>query len=109
MDSSEWGQGYDRHTNREVQLSDLSAEDQETIRQMPDPKPLIGFAEAVKTRQQPGGHAEAAHRTATLMHLANIAIRTGRKIQYDPVGEQIVGDDEANRLVNPPMRAPWRV
>jgi hypothetical protein len=43
------------------------------------------------------------------MHLANIAIRVGRKIQYDPVKEQIVGDDEANRLVYQPMRAPWHL
>jgi len=50
-----------------------------------------------------------ANRSATLMHLANIAIRTGRKLKYDPVNEVIVGDDEANRLVNPPMRAPWHL
>jgi hypothetical protein len=109
MDSNEWGSRYDRRPPHEVSLSDLSEENQEKIRQMPDPEPMIGFAEAVKTRKQPGGHAEAAHRTATLMHLANIAIRTGRKIQYDPVAEQIVGDEEANRLVHVPMRAPWQV
>ena len=32
-------------------------------------------------------------------HLANIAIRVGRKIRFDPVKEEIVGDEEANRLV----------
>jgi predicted dehydrogenase len=109
MDSGEWGPRYDRRQSREVSLDDLSEEDQEKIRQMPDPEPLVSFEEAVKTRKQPGGHAEAAHRTTTLNHLANIAIRVGRKIQYDPVAEQIIGDQEANRLVNQPMRAPWRV
>jgi predicted dehydrogenase len=108
MDSGEWGEPYDRKQPREVSLSDLSKEDQRKVHAMPDPQ-LVSFAEAVKTRQQPGGHAEAAHRTATLLHLANIAIRTGRRIQYDPVAEQIIGDDEANRLVNPPMRSPWRL
>ena len=43
------------------------------------------------------------------MHLANIAIRMGRTVHYDPATEQIVGDDQANRLVNIPMRAPWRL
>lgn len=108
MDSREWGQPYDRQPEREVQLSDLSQEAQKTIREMPDPEPLVSFAEAVKTRKAPGGHAEAAHRTATVMHLANIAIRTGRVIQFDPDTEQIIGDDQANRLVEQPMRAPWR-
>jgi len=109
LDSGEWGKPYDRKQAREPKLSDLSAEDQKKILQMPDPEPLVTFAEAVKTRKRAGGNAEAAHRAATLLHLANIAIRTGRKIRYDPVKEQIIGDDEANRLVNQPMRAPWHL
>jgi len=109
MDSGEWGKAYDRLQPREVKLSDLSPEDQEKLKAMPDPEPLRTFAEAVKTRQPAGGHPEAAHRAATLLHLANIAIRTGRKIKYDPVKEQVIGDDEANRLVNQPMRAPWHL
>jgi hypothetical protein len=76
---------------------------------MPDPEPMSDFLTAVKTRTRAGGNAEAAHRCATLLHLANIAIRVGRKVRYDPVKEQIVGDDEANRLVNVPTRAPWRL
>jgi len=113
MDSTEWPvpgkPAYDRQEPRGVSLSDLSEEDRKKIEQMPDPEPLIGFQEAVKTRKKPGGHAEAAHRSATILHLANIAIRTGRKIRYDPVKEVIIGDEEANRLVNQPMRAPWHL
>lgn len=108
MESGEWGEPYDRRQPREVSLSDLGEEDQKKVIAMPAPK-LLSFAEAVKTRQRPGGHAEAAHRTATMLHLANIAIRTGRTINYDPVAEQIIGDEEANRLVNQPMRSPWRL
>ena len=109
FDSREWGEPYNRKQAREVLLSDLSEEDQKKIKEMPDPEPLVSFAEAVKTRKRTGGNADAANRSATLMHLANIAIRTGRKLRYDPVKEQIVGDEEANRLVNPPMRAPWHL
>ena len=46
---------------------------------------------------------------ATLLHLANTAIRTGRKLRYDPAKEQFVGDELANRYVNLPMRAPWHL
>jgi predicted dehydrogenase len=109
MDSTEWGDGYDRRAPREVSLSDLSEQDQKKVLATPDPEPLISFLEAVKTRKKPGGHAEAAHRTATLLHLANIAIRTGRRIRYDPDREEILGDEQANRLVCQPMRAPWRL
>jgi hypothetical protein len=76
---------------------------------MPDPEPMVEFPDAVKARKKTGGHAEAAHRAATILHLANISIRVGRKIRFDPVKEEIVGDPEADRLVHQPMRAPWHL
>jgi hypothetical protein len=109
FDSGEWGEPYDRTGSRGVSMSDLDEKSRKKVAAMPDPEPLVSFAEAVKTRKRAGGNADAAHRCATLLHLANIAIRTGRKIHYDPVKEEIIGDDEANRLVNQPMRAPWHL
>ena len=109
MDSGEWGPAYDRLAPREVSLDDLPAEERAKIAAMPDPEPPVSFVEAVKTRRKSANHAEASHRSATILHLANIAIRTGRKIHYDPVNEQIIGDEEANRLVDQPMRAPWQL
>jgi hypothetical protein len=109
LDSGEWGKPYDRKEARNVSLKDLSESDQKKVQETPDPEPLLSFAEAVKSRKQPGGHAEAAHRAAAVLHLANIAIRVGRKITFDPLKEEIVGDEEANRLINPPMRAPWHL
>jgi hypothetical protein len=50
-----------------------------------------------------------AHKTACIMHLMNIAIRTGRKIKFDPIKEVVIGDEEANRLAHQPMRAPWHL
>jgi len=65
------------------------------------------FLECVKTRQLPICDVEIGHRTATVCHLGNIVARLGRKIQWDPVKEQIVGDDEAAKWVHRPYRAPW--
>jgi predicted dehydrogenase len=107
--SGEWGGDYTRLRSREIRLEDLDEESRKKLAALPDPEPLIGFTEAVRTRKQPGGHAEAAHRTMCIMHLANISIRVGRKIKFDPVTEQIIGDEEANRLVSQPMRAPWHL
>ena len=58
--------------------------------------------------------AEVGHRSATVCHLANIAMELGRKLKWDPAAEQFVdllgqGDDEANRLTSRPMRPPWRL
>jgi myo-inositol 2-dehydrogenase / D-chiro-inositol 1-dehydrogenase len=109
MDSGEWGEPYNRRQPRGVSENDLTEEDRQKLRALPDPEPLVSFADAIRTRQRAGGHAESSHRGATLLHLANLAIRTGRKIRYDPDKEEILGDEEANRLAHQPMRAPWQV
>lgn len=109
LQSGEWGKPYDRKRGRGVGLEDLDEESRAKLAAMPDPEPLLTFAQAVKTRKRAGGNAEASQRTVTILHLANIAIRIGRKIRFDPVKEEIMGDEEANRLVNVPMRAPWRL
>jgi hypothetical protein len=109
MESREWGPPYDRLRDREVSLSDLGPEDQKKVQATPDPEPWPEFVTAIKTRQKTGGSAVAAHHAACIMHLANTSIRVGRKIRYDPVKEQVIGDEEANRLVNQPMRAPWHL
>jgi predicted dehydrogenase len=79
------------------------------LKARPDPAPLIDFETAVRTRQQPGGNAEVSHRSCTLVNLANIAIRTGRKLRYDPAKQVFVGDEPANRFIHQPMRAPWHL
>ena len=67
------------------------------------------FLNAVKTRTQPMAPAEAGHHSATMCHLANIAMLTGRKLKWDPDKEVVTNDEEANRMVHKPMRAPWNL
>jgi len=67
------------------------------------------FIECVRSRKLPICDVETGHRSVSVCHLGNIAIRLGRKIQWDPDKEQIVGDEEAARWVSRPMRSPWRL
>jgi hypothetical protein len=57
---------------------------------------MANFFECVKTREQPISDVSTHHRALTTCHLANIAMRLGRKLQWDPQKEQIIGDQEAN-------------
>jgi hypothetical protein len=113
LESGEWGDRYERLKPRNTGGGELrkmlSEEDQKKLDAMPEVEAPLGFGDAVKTRRPAGGNAEASHRVATIYHLANIAFRTGRKLRFDPATDQIVGDEEANRLANQPMRAPWRI
>lgn len=65
------------------------------------------FLDCIRTRQQPICPAEVGHRSATCCHLANIAMRLGRELNWDPKNERFINDDEANAMLTRPYRAPW--
>jgi len=73
------------------------------------PDHVRNFLDSVKSRRDPIEPVEVGHRTATLCHLANIAMRLNRKIRWNPEQEQIVGDDEAAAMLERPMRTPWHL
>jgi len=65
------------------------------------------FLDCVKTRARPRSHVEAVHRSISTCHAANIAIRLGRKVRWDPAKEEFIGDEDANRLRARTIREPW--
>jgi predicted dehydrogenase len=66
------------------------------------------FIDCVRSRQPTAAPAEVAHRSITICHLGNIALRLGReRLRWDPRTEQVIGDDEAARMLSRPYRAPW--
>ena len=73
------------------------------------PRHVRNFLDSVRSRQQPLAPAEVGHRTATICHLNNIAMRLGRKLRWDPDKELFVHDADANRLLKPVMREPWKL
>lgn len=71
------------------------------------PDHVANFIASVKSRQDPILPVEVAHRMTSICHLGNITMQLNRKLKWDPAKEQFVGDDEANRLLGRPLRAPW--
>jgi len=67
------------------------------------------FLDCVRSRRQPASGPEISHRSHTIAHCANICLRLGRKLQWDPEGERFVNDDDANRMLARKMRGPWGV
>ncbi len=59
------------------------------------------FINCVRSRKKEDLNApiEEGHISATLMHLANASYRLGRTLNFDPQTEQVIGDEEANRLL----------
>lgn len=67
----------------------------------------MDWIQAIKTRKQPICSVETGCRTATVCHIGNICYRLNRPLKWDPETQFFVNDDEANRLITRPMRAPW--
>ena len=58
---------------------------------------MRNFMDCVKSRNNPVSDVWSHHRALTTCHLANIAIRLGRRLEWDPVTQQIIGDPDANQ------------
>jgi predicted dehydrogenase len=67
------------------------------------------FLDAVKSRGEPMAPAEVGHRTATICHLTNIALLTGKPLKWDPKAERVTNNPEADRMLSRPMRSPWHL
>jgi predicted dehydrogenase len=66
------------------------------------------FIDCVISRQPTAAPVEVAHRSITICHLGNIAMRLGReRLRWDPRTEQILDDQEASAMLGRPYRAPW--
>jgi hypothetical protein len=61
------------------------------------------FVQCLRTRKKEEVLApiEEGHLSATLVHLANVSYRLGRTLNFDPERQQVIGDEEANRLLRP--------
>jgi predicted dehydrogenase len=68
---------------------------------------MRNFFDCVQSREQPICSAEIGHRSVSACHLAVIALRLGRKLNWNPDKEEFVADPEANQWLSREMRAPW--
>jgi predicted dehydrogenase len=65
------------------------------------------FLDSVRSRKDPIAPVEVAHRSCSLCILGHIAMKTGRKLKWDPQQECFTNDDSANRMLARPAREPW--
>ena len=68
---------------------------------------MLNFLEAIENNSKPVADIEEGHISTACCILANLSMKTGRPIVYDPKTRQIVGDVEANALLQRPYRQPW--
>jgi predicted dehydrogenase len=65
------------------------------------------FIDNVKSRKRPNADIEEGHRSTTFAHLANIALATRQRLDWDPQAERFTNSDAANQLLHYEYRKPW--
>jgi predicted dehydrogenase len=67
------------------------------------------WLDAIRNRDMSlqNGPVETGHLSSALAHLGNISCRLGRQLDFDPVSEQFVGDEDANRMLTREYRSPY--
>lgn len=82
----------------------------EKLAMMPDPVPQVtDFLDSVKYRTPFALNESNGFRSCTIINMGKIALQLGRSLRFDPVTQLFINDDEANRMINPPMRSPWHM
>ena len=67
----------------------------------------LNLLDAIEKRSKPVADIEQGYISSASCILANIAMKLGRTLTWDPLKGQVVGDDQANSLLRRPYRKPW--
>ncbi|MCC6142588.1 MAG: gfo/Idh/MocA family oxidoreductase, partial [Candidatus Hydrogenedentes bacterium] len=67
------------------------------------------FFDCIRNRKRPAADIEQGVRSTIPVLLAGIALKTRRKLNWDPNAEQFIDDDAANRYLSRAYRSPWHL
>jgi predicted dehydrogenase len=65
------------------------------------------WLDCIKSRKEPISPVEIGHRACTVCLVTHISMKLGRKLNFDPDKERFINDDEANKMLSRPQRAPY--
>ena len=68
---------------------------------------MLDLLKARETRGRPVADVEQGHISSASCILANLSMELGRSLTWDRDVQRIANDDEANRRLRRPYRAPW--
>ena len=107
-----WGEGGWISVSRGALYA--SPKELQTARIRDNERPVIrsssqgrNFVESMRSRRPTVNPLESAIRSDTISHMSDIAIRLGRPVRWDPEKERILGDKEAAKKLDRPLRRPW--
>jgi predicted dehydrogenase len=73
------------------------------------PEQHRNWLDSIRTRAAPAATAEIGHRACSTCLLHWIAMKTGRRLRWDPVKERFIGDEAANAMLSRPQRSSYAI
>jgi predicted dehydrogenase len=67
------------------------------------------FLDAIRTGRPNVSPVDVAAHDEMIAQMADIAVRLKRKLHWDPIKEEFINDEQANRRLAKPARGPWRL
>jgi predicted dehydrogenase len=102
----EVNRGYFKTGPEEIGKQPIGPDD---IHLYESPGHAADWLNCIRARKRPICDVEVGQHTITVCHLGNLAYWLERPIRWDPVREDIVGDDEARRMMDIPKRGTWHI
>ncbi len=99
---------FDCVFEREQYPEDVTEKDIELNAAPATRRHMLDFLAAVDARGRPVADVEYGHISTASCILANLAMKVGRPLVYDPLKREVTGDREATKLLARAYRAPWR-
>jgi predicted dehydrogenase len=65
------------------------------------------WLDCIRSRKETAAPVEIAHRACSTCLLHHIAMKTKRRMHWDPAKERFINDDAANAMLSRPQRAPY--
>ena len=98
------GRGQFQNPSGRIEAQEIAPTDGDLTHQH-----IRNFLDCVKSRAKCNCDLETGLRSTSFAHLANLAMATRSRIEWDPIKERVTNNEKLNKSLQYEYRAPWKL